>query len=612
MRNNGIILILVLVVLVIYGNSLFNDFVWDDFAFIVDNPFIKQFKFIPDLFLKNLNYTAPVGRGFDAYYRPFFLLSFMIDYHFWKLNPFFCHFVNLILYILNVILVFVLILKLTKNSTISFLTALFFSLHPVHTEAVTPVFNRMDLLVSFFIFASLIMFIKALEKKGRSRRPLYFLSLILFIFGLLSKEFAFILPVIFVIYDLYFVSNFRIKEVLRRKYFYLACLIIEISYFVSRLLILKKDFLGFADRYRFTSFVYPETNLWQISIVLQTFFQYLKILFFPTKLSVAYLLKIKPIWHIEIISVFILLISIVSLIFLLRNRYKEISFFLCWFFIASLPVLNIISIGNRIAEHYIYLASLSFCFMLAFMFNKALKGNQILVKKFISRKVIILIIFLVSFFYGYKTILRNYDWRNEFTLWTKEAQTNSNIPLVYTNLGSVYFAQGLYDEAIEQYNMSLSLEAFNPKALNSLGAVLVRKGLFRKGIEVMINASKIDPQDPFIYNNLGRAYNIIGEFDSAILNHRKAIQLNPVYLPAYYDLGIAYFNKNNFEEALSQFNKIIFLDPAYEKAYYGIGLVFKAQGKIVEAIRMFEKSLSINPNLKSSQEKLIELRTKLR
>ena len=54
MRNSEIVLILILITLSVYGNSLFNDFVWDDFAWIVNNPLIKQFKFMPDLFLKNL------------------------------------------------------------------------------------------------------------------------------------------------------------------------------------------------------------------------------------------------------------------------------------------------------------------------------------------------------------------------------------------------------------------------------------------------------------------------------------------------------------------------------------------------------------------------------
>ena len=610
MRNSEIILILMLIVLAVYGNSLFNDFVWDDLAFIVDNSFIRQFKFLPDLFLKTLNQTSPTGRGFGAYYRPLFLLSFMFDYNFWNLDPFFYHFVNVILYIFNVILVFILILKLTKHRLISFLTALFFGLHPVHTEAVAPVFNRMDLLVSFFMFSSFILFIRALEKE-RFKRVFYFFSLILFIFGLLSKEFAFILPIVFIIYDLYFVSDFKIKNIFQRKYFYLSCLTIEILYFFIRFLVLKENFLG-GSRYSFTSFIYPETNLWQISIVLQTLFQYLKILFFPIKLTVVYLLEIKPIWHIELICVFIFLVSIFSLIFLLKNKYKEISFFLCWFFITLLPVLNIISIGNRIAEHYVYLASLSFCFLLGFVFSRALENNQILFKKFVSRKVIILIIFLISFFYAYKTILRNYDWRNESTLWRKEAQVNPNIPLVHTNLGNVYFTQGLYDKAIQEYNISISLNPVNPKALNSLGAALIRIGLFKEGLQRITHASKLDPKNAIIYNNLGRVYNLMGSFDLAIKNHKEAIQLNPGYLPAYYDLGIAYFNKKSFTEALSQFNKVIILDPSYGKAYYGIGLIFSAQGKVEQAIKMFEKSLDIDPNFKTAKEKLVELKKELR
>ncbi|MFC1593782.1 hypothetical protein ACFL38_00470, partial [Candidatus Omnitrophota bacterium] len=189
MKNSIIILILAALVFMTYGNALFNDFTWDDFGLIVDNPFIKSIDQLPSLFTQHLGQHSPLtfGKGFQAYYRPFFVGSFMIDYCLWRLNPFFYHLENIVLYFFNILLVFFFVKNLTKNITLSFLTSLFFCLHPVHTEAVTPIFDRMDVLVTCFILGSLLFFIKAInQKKGRNR--FYFFSLACLVFGLLSKE----------------------------------------------------------------------------------------------------------------------------------------------------------------------------------------------------------------------------------------------------------------------------------------------------------------------------------------------------------------------------------------------------------------------------------------
>src|SRR3989338_5732049 len=131
-----------------YGNALFNTFVWDDKAFIVDNPYIKDFRHLPDFFLNRIDQTSPVGSGFESYYRPLFLLSFMGDYHLWGLNPFFFHLHNVLLHFLCTVLVFYFARHFLKDDFFAFSSAVFFSLHPIHTEAVSAVFNRMDVLVS--------------------------------------------------------------------------------------------------------------------------------------------------------------------------------------------------------------------------------------------------------------------------------------------------------------------------------------------------------------------------------------------------------------------------------------------------------------------------------
>ena len=148
-----VIILLVVITALAYANSLKNDFVWDDYLVIVDNNFVKTWNNFPAVFnktyltssdsLKSPNLT---GSG-ETTYRPAVTISYFIDYHFWKLNPFGYHLSNLLLHLTNVILLYLCVYLLLNNRYIAVLAALFFAIHPVNAEAVNVVSFREDLLM---------------------------------------------------------------------------------------------------------------------------------------------------------------------------------------------------------------------------------------------------------------------------------------------------------------------------------------------------------------------------------------------------------------------------------------------------------------------------------
>lgn len=134
-----------------YYNSLANDFVYDDKSFVVENNHIK------DLNANKLisYFTSPATSASDIrvttdMYRPLTVLSYSIDYIFWKLNPFGYHLTSMILHILNGILVYLILSMIIKNNIIALFASLFFIIHPVQTEAVVWVSGRRDVLFTFF------------------------------------------------------------------------------------------------------------------------------------------------------------------------------------------------------------------------------------------------------------------------------------------------------------------------------------------------------------------------------------------------------------------------------------------------------------------------------
>lgn len=138
-----------------YLNTLHHQFVFDDFRIIVNNPYIKDWKYFPTLFTGN--YFKISG---ELSYRPLVTLSYFIDYTLWHHNPFGFHLANLLLHALNVFLVYSLISEITKDLKLAGISSLFFGVHPILTETVNSVGFREDLLCATFFSVDVILLCK--------------------------------------------------------------------------------------------------------------------------------------------------------------------------------------------------------------------------------------------------------------------------------------------------------------------------------------------------------------------------------------------------------------------------------------------------------------------
>ena len=148
----------ILIVLVGFGcyfNSLTSPFIWDDTGLITDNFLIKDFKYTGKIFSTDLFNQKSTGNNF---YRPLQSLSYMLDYHFFKLDAYGYHLTNVILQIIVGLLVYSFILIICGDGLTSLLTALFFMVHPIYVESVTYISGRADILVALFLLLSLILF----------------------------------------------------------------------------------------------------------------------------------------------------------------------------------------------------------------------------------------------------------------------------------------------------------------------------------------------------------------------------------------------------------------------------------------------------------------------
>ena len=216
--NKFVIIVLCLLCLGAYVNSLNNSFIFDDKALIVNNPFIKSQKLPVEIFKKDI-FEHWVGKAsFGLMYRPMQVLSYWFDYKIWGLNTVGFHLTNIILHLLNGILIYLILLKLFSDFRIAAIASFLFIVHPLHVPVVSYISGRADLLSLLFILLSVFLFLK----------DLYALSVVSGIFALFSRENSLVLFLLIVLIIVFQKANKNYALIL-------PFIFIDLSYMVLRL-----------------------------------------------------------------------------------------------------------------------------------------------------------------------------------------------------------------------------------------------------------------------------------------------------------------------------------------------------------------------------------------
>ena len=572
-----------------YLNTLHHQFVFDDFRVITNNPYIKDWQYFPTLF--NHDYFKISG---ELSYRPLVTASYFTDYAIWGLNSFGFHLTNLILHTLNTFIVYLLLFKITRRFNLTVISCLFFSVHPILTETVNSVGFREDLLCATFFLFTLFFYVKLYISKYK--KICCVASLLAYFFSLLSKEMAISLPLIIFVLDWFLLQSNRVivhprpnpppsrgrepdnlaipvhqndvvhfgggqKSLKNVPYvgaenlqplpvktrilrYYPGFILISIGYMLLRLVFFKSTIEHVA--YPGNSLV---TNFLTMTKVIAS---YIKLWFFPIVLNPDYHVTFEttPIKLPFLISL-ALLVCITFLAVRLYRRQKEITFSILWIFVTLIPVMNIIPIGNIMAERYLYLPSFGFCLFAGILILKiharVPKAYHPLVKTCFAA------IFILSLAH---TIRHNRIWFDKQTLWYYTVFNTSCSFNAHNNLGKEYYEKGLLDKAIEEYTIALSkaseVRYAYPIAHYNLGIAYDEKGMYDASIQEYRNALRIEPKNSDTHNNLAITLFKNGQVDLAIEEFRKAITQDPDN-PTYHDnLAKLYYRINMPNEAKAE------------------------------------------------------------
>ncbi len=589
-----IIFIILFSSVAVYFNSLSNDFVYDDKFQVLENRWIKDIKYIPDIFFKNV-WGFRAESAITNYYRPLMHIIYMFNYYVFGLRPWGFHLVNILFHAGVSVLVFIVTLRLldesqpsASNANVipSFVAALLFATHPIHTEAVTWIAGLPDLSFTFFYLLSFYLYIRS----GRGFKSSYFLSVASFFLAAFCKEPALTLPVILIAYDYSFKrSRDRLSIQVKR---YIPYLIVAGVYFILRFHALT----GLAPLKRHT-----ELSIYQDIInIFPLFSQYLQKLVLPTNLNAFYVFH--PIFSIaeaKGILTFVIVTAFFVFVLVTFRRNRAVFFSLLLIIIPLLPVLYIPALGeNSFTERYLYLPSFGFISLFALLLIWA-KVNRPTVA--VS---LIVVSTIVIGLYSLGTVRRNTIWKDDYILYSDMVIKSPDGAIPHHNLGLSFFDKGKIDEAIEEYQIALRIEPAYEKAHTNLGKAFFDKGRIDEAIEQFQTASALDADSSEPHGNLGAAFVRKGWIDKAIEQCQIALKLKPDYVDAHNSLGAAFYNKGWIDKAIEQYQIVLRLNPDYANTHSNLGVIFFNKGQMDKAIEHYQTALKINPDYADAHNNL--------
>jgi protein O-mannosyl-transferase len=421
-------------VLAVFGNSLLNGFVWDDRILLVGKRVYQVFD-LRSIFLTPAN-------GLE--YLPVRDLSYAVDDAIWGDNPLGFHLTNLVLYWMNVVVLYFMTSRIgallsgedetAQTRKIAFLTALLFAVHPLHVEAVSFITGRNVLLSGLFFFGSTLFFARYLANGGAR---FYVASFLLFPLALFSKATAIILPAVLVLLILSCACR-RLSAIFATAPFFALS---AAGYFLFKSIGYQTGTVNDnLVRFGIASFSVKAAMALQIPLF------YLRKLLVPIGLSTEYTERFAgSLSTPRTIASLLLLIAIAAAAVAARKSRPALLFSFGWFVIALGPVLNLFPTTPIVADRYSYLPSFGFSFAAAAILAGA-HGKRAATA--LTRCACLLAVALSALSFA-----RNSVWHDDTTLFTDAVRKSPSAVFSWINLGSDAVEEGDYDRAVRHFDI---------------------------------------------------------------------------------------------------------------------------------------------------------------
>lgn len=538
----------------IYGNSLKVPFLFDDGPSIVENPSIRSLWPPWAALIPHGNSGTTVGG------RPVLNLSFAANYAMGGTDVWVYHVTNIGIHVLVTGLLFGILRRTLElplfgtrfegtSAFLALVAALIWSVHPLHTSAVTYIVQRAESLASLWYLLTLYCFLRAVTS-GAGGTLWFFASVLSSLIGMATKEILLTVPVAVLFYDRTFLAGTFRQALLLRWRYYCA---LSMTWGMSIWLICRTSNRGGTAGLGLMEVWWPYA-LTQCDAVAR----YLLLIFWPNPLVFDYgELLIRNPGEVIIQAVFLLALCIGTVLLLWRK--SPLGFALFWFLLLLAPTSTVVPVlVQTVAEHRVYLASagLVVVFVLAV---HSLCGRL---------SVVIFAVVVIAF--SLLTVKRNTDYRSDVAIWRDTVTKMPQNPRASNNLGSALMRLGQTGEAEVCFREALRLEPVSAKANHNLALLLAKSG---------------------------RRVEAFGYFQTAL-------QLDSGYADAWCNLGNTLLMEGDIDEAQRCFERSRQADPEKAEAYHNLGVIFSHRGDRSAAIREFQSALRVKPDYEEARQKL--------
>jgi tetratricopeptide (TPR) repeat protein len=561
---------LALLVIVLYGRTLPGPFVFDDTPNILENSHIRLDRLALGG-LMDAAFRSPTSN------RPVANLSLALNYYLNGYNVVGYRVVNIVIHIITGWLLF-LLTKLTlltpymqsrrykTAAWIPLATALIWLVHPIQTQAVAYVVQRMTSMATLFYILSMVFYVRWRLTSADREKPVLLAGCILSgIMALGTKEIAVTLPFFILLYEWYFFQDLN-SAWLRRHGMIVAGLVLLMA--ALALVYLGTDPIGrVLAGFRHRQFTPAQRLLTQFRVVVF----YISLLAWPhpSRLNLDHDMALSQSLFNPLTTLLsvVLVAGLVGLAVLTAKKQRLVSFAIFWFFGNLLLESSVLGL-ELVFEHRLYLPSAFVFFAVVTLAFEHISSKRFLVGLFATALAI-------CCFWTYQ---RNAVWGDEVALW--------------------------------QDCVAKSPEKARPH--NNLAQVLVERDLIEAAIPHLQIALKIKPDYEEAHYNLGYAYIRQDRLDAGIHHLNEALRLYPKNYMAHNNLGVAYLLQGRLREAGAHFEEAVRIKPGYAVAHNNLGVVLRKQGKLEAAARHFAEALRLDPANAQARRNLEETRAELR
>jgi tetratricopeptide (TPR) repeat protein len=567
--NLAISVFFVLAISAVFWPLLTYDFVSiDDNVYVTSNVHVQS-----GLTARSLKWAFTT---FDAeFWHPLTWLSLMADVQIFGGRPFGFHFTNLLLHILNTLLLFFFLRKVSGKIWQSTFATLLFALHPLHVEPVAWIAQRKDVLSTLFWLLTLRWYANFVENPNRSR---YGWIMVFFILGLMSKPMLITLPFTLLLLDYWPFCRFQytgswrsfgrdVWPYIREKLplFGITATVVIITYSAQK-------YGGGLDSLN----PYPLSD--RIANALISYGVYIWKMIWPQNLAFFYPFPdILPAWQIMAATLALAIFTTLAIRSIKNRPYFIVGWL--WYLGTLVPVIGLVKIGDfAMADRYTYVPLIGLFIIISW-------GVPDLLQKWHNKALALFLASLVVLA-SFATVARMQIryWSNSILLYEHAISVTRNNFLAHYALGDILAAEGKFDAAISHF----------------------------------AEAVRSRPDKATLQNNLGRALASQGMFDEALPHLMAALQIKKHFPEAHYNTAIALTAKSLYAEAVDHLSSALKLhlklnqfqhksDKRGLSENFESGNVYENEAKIEAAIDQYTSALSVPSKYLPALIKLIEL-----